>query len=188
MVIPEIRLLQAAITLAEELNFSMAAERLGIDQSTISKRILELENQLGFKLFERSHQFVELTDAGRHFVEEARETVLHAERAVLNATAVFRGADEVLNVGKSAYTDPYLITTLLSIRLPLFPGLRIKLWSNYSHELMCQVISGKLDMALITAVPDAPALSLLTVADSSLYAVMSMSDPWLVIKRFDCMI
>jgi DNA-binding transcriptional LysR family regulator len=99
-----------------------------------------------------------------------------------------RGADEVLNVGKSAYTDPYLITTLLSIRLPLFPGLRIKLWSNYSHELMCQVISGKLDMALITAVPDAPALSLLTVADSSLYAVMSMSDPWLVIKRFDCMI
>ena len=42
MVLAEIRLLRAAITLAEELNFSRAAERLRIDQSTLSKRILEL--------------------------------------------------------------------------------------------------------------------------------------------------
>jgi len=48
MVLPEIRLLQAAIALAEELNFSRAAERLRIGQSTLSRRILELEFQLGF--------------------------------------------------------------------------------------------------------------------------------------------
>jgi DNA-binding transcriptional LysR family regulator len=177
MVLPEIRLLQAAIALAEELNFSRAAERLRIDQSTLSRRILELESQLGFRLFERNRQFVELTDAGRHFVEEARDAVLHAERAVLNASAVFRGADEILNVGKSAYTDPYLVTTLQSVRLPLYPGLRIKLWSNYSHELAREVIAGKLSMALITAVPDAPKLSLLTVAEHPIYIALSMDDP-----------
>jgi hypothetical protein len=60
-------------------------------------------------------------------VEEAREAVLHAEHAVLNATAVFRGADEILNVGKSAYTDPYLVTTLLSIRLPFLRPLTLRL-------------------------------------------------------------
>jgi len=177
MVLPEIRLLQAAIALAEELNFSRAAERLGIDQSTLSKRILELDHHLGFRLFERNHQFVELTDAGRHFVEEARGAVLHAERAVSNATAVFRRADEILNVGKSLYTDPYLVTALLSVRLPLFPGLQIKLWSNYSHELARDVIAGKLSMALITAVPDAPKLNLLTVAEHPVYIAMSIDDP-----------
>jgi DNA-binding transcriptional LysR family regulator len=177
MVLPEIRLLQAAIALSEDLNFSRAAERLRIDQSTLSKRILELESQLGFRLFERNHQLVELTDAGRHFVEEAREAVLHAEHAVLNATAVFRGADEILNVGKSAYTDPYLVTTLLSIRLPLFPGLRIKLWSNHSHELARQVIAGDLSMALITAIPDVLKLSLLTVAEHPIYIALSIDDP-----------
>jgi DNA-binding MarR family transcriptional regulator len=80
MLLPEIRLLQAAITLAEELNFSRAAERLHISQPTLSKQIVELESQLGFRLFERNHQIVDLTDAGRAFVEEAREAVLHVER------------------------------------------------------------------------------------------------------------
>ena len=42
---------------------------------------------------------------------------------------------------------------LLAIRLPLFPGLRIKLWSNYSHELAREVITGSLDLALTTGIP-----------------------------------
>jgi len=177
MTLPETRLLQAAIALAEELHFSRAAERLRIEQSTLSKRILELESQISLRLFKRNRQFVELTDAGRHFVEEARHAVLHTERAVMSATAAFRGAEEILNIGKSAYTDPYLVTTLLSIRLPLFPGLRVKLWSNYSHELAHQVALGKLDMALVTAVPDMPKLNLLTVADAPVYIALSKHHP-----------
>jgi DNA-binding transcriptional LysR family regulator len=144
MVLPEIRLLQAAIALAEELNFSRAAARLRIDQSTLSKRIMELEGLVGLRLFERNHQLVELTEPGRHFVQEARNALLHTERAVLSATAAARGADEVLNLGKSAYTDPFLVTTLQSVQLPLYPGLRVKLWSNYSHELAHMVAAGKL--------------------------------------------
>ena len=174
MAIPEIRLLQAAIALAEDLNFSRAAERLHITQPALSKQIYELESQLGFRLFERNHQMVELTDAGRMFVAEAREAVLHAERAVLEAKAAFSGADEILNI---AYTDPYLVSTLLSIQLPLFPGLRVKLWSDYSHELARQVIAGTLDLALITGIPDTPKLSSLKVADNSFYIAMSMNDP-----------
>jgi DNA-binding transcriptional LysR family regulator len=46
MMLPEIRLFQAAIALAEELNFSRATDRLRVDQSTLSRRILELESQL----------------------------------------------------------------------------------------------------------------------------------------------
>jgi DNA-binding transcriptional LysR family regulator len=176
MLLPEIRLMQAAIMLAEELNFSRAAERLHISQPTLSKQIVELESQLGFRLFERNHQIVDLTDAGRAFVEEAREAVLHVERAVVAAKAVFNGADEILNVGKSPYGDPYLVSILLSIRLPLFPGLRIKLWSNYSNELAHQVVAGTLDLALITGVPDNPKLSALRVADNPFYIAMSLED------------
>jgi DNA-binding transcriptional LysR family regulator len=176
MALPEIRLMQAAITLAEELNFSRAADRLHISQPTLSKQIYELESQLGFRLFERNHQTVELTDAGRKFVEEGREALLHAERAVLTAKAAFNGADEILNIGKSAYTDPFLVSTLLSVRLPLFPGMRIKLWSNYSHELAHQVIAGALDLALITGVPETPKLSALKVADNPFYIAMSQDD------------
>jgi DNA-binding transcriptional LysR family regulator len=176
MALPEVRLLQAAIALARDLNFSRAAERLHIGQSTLSKQIYELESQLGFRLFNRNHQFVEMTDAGRAFVEEAREAVLHTERAVSAATSVFNGADEILNLGKSAYTDPFIVSTMLSIRLPLFPGMRTKLQSNYSNELARLVIAGDLDVALTTGVPETPKLSLLRIVDNPFYVAMAEND------------
>jgi DNA-binding transcriptional LysR family regulator len=150
MVLPEIRLLQAAIVLAEELHFSRAADRLNMSQSTLSKQIFKLERGLGFQVFKHSHQVAELTEAGRVFIVEAREVVSHAERAVLSARAVLDGPNEILNIGKSSYTEPILISTLLSIHLSLFPEMRIKLWSNFSSELARQVCVGTLDLAMIT--------------------------------------
>jgi DNA-binding transcriptional LysR family regulator len=178
MVLPEIRFLQAAIALAEELNFSRAAERLHVEQSTLSKRIADLESQIGLRLFERSRnrQSVKLTEAGCHFVAEARSAILHIERAVMNARAAAHGADEILHIGMSAYTDPYLVTTLMSVQLPLYPSLKVKLWSNYSHKLAHLVATGELDLALITAIPDTPELSSLTVAESPIYIALSTDD------------
>ena len=75
MVLPEIRLVQSAIVLAEELHFSRAAERLNMSQSTLSKQIFKLERGLGFQVFKHSHQVAELTEAGRVFIVEAREVV-----------------------------------------------------------------------------------------------------------------
>jgi len=176
MVLPETRSMQAVIVLAEELNFSRAAKRLHVEQSTLSRLIFRLESDVGLQLFVRNHQNVEITEAGRRFVEEARHAVLHAERAVLNAMAASHGAEEILNVGKSAFTDPFLVTTLLSVRLPLYPGLKVKLWSSYSHELAHKVASGELDMALVTSIPDVTTLSFLTVAETPLYIALSKED------------
>jgi DNA-binding transcriptional LysR family regulator len=176
MVLPEIRLLQAAITLAEELNFSRAAERLRIDQSTLSKRIVELESQLDLHLFERNHQKVELTDAGKRFVEEARQAMAHVERAVVSARAVFGDADEILHIGRSAGTDPWLVSMILAVHLPFHPGLRIQWSSNFSHEIACDVITGTLDLALTTGLPENPKLTCLKMAEDPLYIAMSRSD------------
>lgn len=176
MALPEMRLLQAAIALAEELNYSRAAARLRIEQSTLSKRIAELESQIDLRLFVRNHQTVELTDAGRHFVEDARSAVLYAERAVADARAAMRGADEMLHIGRSVYADPYLVTAVQSIRLSLFPGLKVKLWSNFSHELARMVASGNLDLALVVAIPDTSSLSFLLVAESPGYIALPNSD------------
>jgi DNA-binding transcriptional LysR family regulator len=176
MALPEIRLLQAAIALAEELNYSRAAARLRIEQSTLSKRIVELESQIDLRLFVRNHQTVELTEAGRHFVEEARNAILHAERAVADAKAAMQGADEVLHIGRSVYADPYLVTAIQSIQLPLFPRMKVKLWSNFSHELARMVATGNLDLALVVAIPDSPSLSFLSVTESPGYIALPRND------------
>jgi len=101
---------------------------------------------------------------------------LYAERAVADARAALHGADEVLHIGRSVYADPYLVTTLQSIRLSLFPDLKIKLWSNFSHELARMVATGNLDLALVVAIPDSPSLSFLSVTESPGYIALPKSD------------
>jgi hypothetical protein len=92
----DIRLMEAAIALAEELNFSRAAQKLHITQPALTKRIAELEDRLGISLFARDHQMVDVSDSGRAFVEEARLSVLHGERAFQAAQRAARGVDVVL--------------------------------------------------------------------------------------------
>ena len=185
MELPENRLLQSAIVLAEELNFTKAADRQHLAQPAFSKRISYLEGLIGLQLFVRhcNRKSVEITEAGRRFVEGARHAIFHVECAVINATAASRGAEEMLNIGKSAYVDPYLVAVLLSIQLPLYPTLKIKLWSNYSHELAHMVAIGELDLALITAVPDTPQLTTLTVSQAPHYVALSAENPLAVRKE-----
>lgn len=177
MALPEIRLIQSAIVLAEELNFSRAALRLGVDQSALTKRILELESLLDMRLFERNHQTVEPTEAVKKFVEHARQGVAHIEDAVAAAKAEPRGAENVLNVGRSAYTDPWLASVIRSIHLPLYPGVQINWSSSYSHEVAREVIAGTLDRALTTGVPEMHKLTCLKLAEHPLYVVMRSHDP-----------
>jgi DNA-binding transcriptional LysR family regulator len=183
MTLPEIRLLQAAIVLAEELHFSRAADRLNISQSTLSKQILKLEHDIGFQLFRHNHQAGELTEAGRVFIAEARQVIAHAERSILSARAVINRPAEVLNIGKSSYTDPFLVSALLSIQLPLFPDLKVKLWSNFSPELAHLVASGSLDLALVTGIPQKQKLSVLHIADNPYYVVMENDDELAVYRE-----
>jgi DNA-binding transcriptional LysR family regulator len=172
----DLRLMEAAIALAEELNFSRAAQKLHISQPALTKRIAELEGRLGLSLFDRDHQTVEVHDSGRAFVEEARLSVFHGERAFQAAQRAAKGVDVVLNIGRSPYTDPYLVTTLLSIQLPLFPGLRVELTSQFSCDLVHQLLEGRLDLAIATEPPESPLLTTVKIAEAPFYIAMSERD------------
>jgi DNA-binding transcriptional LysR family regulator len=168
----DMRLLQAAIAVAEELSFSRAAARLHLTQPALSKQIHELERQLGVPLFERDNQGVKSTEACKVFVEESRMSVLHLERAIHRTRAVSKGAGASLNIGTSPYIDPYLVSTVLSVRLPLFPTLRIHTTSNFSPELSRQVMSRELDVALLTPGVLTPKLNVLEIARAPFYVVL----------------
>lgn len=79
----ELRHLYSVIVLAEEMHSTRAAHRLRIAQPCFSKRIQQIERSHGVLLFERDKsRIVELTGAGRIFVDEARLAIFHAERAL----------------------------------------------------------------------------------------------------------
>ena len=176
MVLPEIRFLQGALALAEELSFSKGARRLRIDQSTLSKRIKELEGQLGFQLFERNHQNVELTDAGQNFVDEARIALLHVTRAVQSGRQAQEDVETVVNVGRSPYTDPFLATALQSTKLPSFPGLKIAVSQQYCSDLVRALLGGGLDLAIATEPSESKRLTTVKVTESPFFIAMSERD------------
>ncbi len=169
----EVRHLQAVIVLAEELNFTRAAHRLHITQSALSKQITEIEEQHRFHLFTRNNKRnVELTEVGRIFVEEARSALLHIDRAVRLGRAAREGSDSILTIGHSPDADQAWVSAILAIRLPLYPKLRIQLISEFSSELVRSVMSGELNLALVTAPPETSQITAAAFAETSLYAAL----------------
>jgi DNA-binding transcriptional LysR family regulator len=168
----DFRLLQSAIVLADELNFSRTASRLHLTQPGLTKQIQDLESQLGVILFERNSQGVQLTEPCRTFIEQAKLAVFHLERAVHLTRASAKGAEVVVNFGSSPYIDPYIVSTMLSVRLSLFPTMRFHAHSNFSQELTRQVASGELDIAVIAAGDVNPRLNFLVLASHPRFVLM----------------
>jgi DNA-binding transcriptional LysR family regulator len=178
----DLRLIRAAVAVAEELSFSRAALKLHISQPALTKQIQDLEATLRIPLFIRRPHGVQLTDAGRAFVEESKLALLHQQRAVQVAKSVAKGAEAVLTLGQSPFVDPLLTSVVTSIHLPLFPDLRIAVSSDNEPELLRRVASSELDVALVSAGPSMPQLTQVEVATSPLYVLTSETSS-LAIKR-----
>lgn len=95
----ELRRLKCFVEVAECMHFGRAAERLNVVQSAISQQIKLLEKELGVELLERSRHHVELTEAGRLFLSEARRVLLQADRAAQIAREASAGKIGRLNLG-----------------------------------------------------------------------------------------
>lgn len=105
----ELRHLRYFVALAEELHFSRAAARLGISQPPLSQQIQALEEELGARLLHRTNRRVDLTEAGRLFLIEARATLAQAERAADMAGRAQRGEIGELKLGFTA-SAPFTVT------------------------------------------------------------------------------
>jgi DNA-binding transcriptional LysR family regulator len=170
------KLMESVIALAEELHFGRAARRLRISQPMLTKNIQDVEALIGGPLFLRDRKHVLLSDAGRAYVQQARLSLLHGERAVQSARTVIQGMDETFHVGRTPYADPFLVSTLLSIQLPLFPRLKIDLVSKFSMDIVHDVLGGLVDLAIAHEPPESPLLTCVQVAEQPFYIAMAKRD------------
>ena len=113
----ELRHLHYFITVAEELHFSRAAERLHISQPPLSQQIRDLEEELGVKLFERTKRQVHLTEAGKVFLKRSYLVLAQLEQGIAVTQQIGRGEVGQLSIG---FVDSATYTVLPEILRGLY--------------------------------------------------------------------
>ncbi|MGV9771021.1 LysR family transcriptional regulator [Streptosporangium sp. NPDC003464] len=174
----ELRQLEYFVAVAEEQNFTRAAERVHISQSGVSAQIRRLERELGAELFDRSARTATLTVAGKAALE-------HARAALAAAGAVGRAVGEVTGLIRGRVTVGMVIGCTVT---PLFdalaafhrahPGVEISLLEDSSERLVEGVRGDTVDLALVGAASAAPdGLEAMTIISERLVAAVPDGHP-----------
>ena len=145
----ELRHLRYFVTVAGELHFGRAAERLFISQPALSQQIRSLEGELGLKLLERTSHGVRLTPEGAAFLPEATAVVQQAERAVEIARALAQGASGHLRLSYVRTIPGGLPERIVREYRRRFPRVEVSADAGSTGANVARLLTGELDVAFV---------------------------------------
>jgi DNA-binding transcriptional LysR family regulator len=167
----ELRQLLYFVTVAEELSFRRAAERLHIVQPAVSQQIRRLERDLGVRLFHRSIRTVRLSAAGERLLPEAIAALAAAARVQEVADGIATGVDGILRIGTSQGLGDRLDQVLEQLRVP------VRLHALDLDDRLTAVHRGELDAAFVRVLTTAPHVTLVPVWSDPLVAAVPAAHP-----------
>jgi DNA-binding transcriptional LysR family regulator len=146
----ELRHLRYFIAVAEEGHITRAAERLGMQQPPLSQQIRALETELGVQLLRRKPRGVELTEAGRALLEDARAILAHIDHAFAATRRTARGEQGRIGVGftSSAPFHPFVPRVIRAFR-ESYPLVALTLDESGTTELIDDLLHERVDAAFI---------------------------------------
>ena len=152
----DFRLMRYFVAVAEELHLARAAERLGIEQSPVSRAMRDLEEALGVQLFDRRERKMRLTWAGQVFLDECRRVLMTVEQAVKAARSAAQGYRGYLRIGICDSLAQPRIAALLARSREDEPELEIRVFEMPFVQQVKELRNDLLDIgfALSNAVND----------------------------------
>ncbi len=168
----ELRHLRFFVTVAEELHFSRAAERLRTSQPYVTRQIHDLEREIGVPLLSRTKRRVELTEAGRAFYQEARRAVEQTERSVQAAQKVARGERGHLSVG---FANAELIPDVLRAFRQRYPEVELEVQELTTAEQVRALRDGRLHAGILVPGVEDELLCIEIIREEPLVAVLPES-------------
>ena len=172
-----LRQLQYAVAVADTLSFRKAAERCNVSQPSLSVQLIQLEEILGVKLFERSSRQVLLTPAGREILERARRILREADdlgTAAKQAGDPLRGT---LRIGVIPTISPYLLPSATPALRTAYPRLHAIWVEDKTPVLVKSLNAGTIDAALLALEADIGEVEHETVAIDTFVLATRPNDP-----------
>ncbi|PFG60076.1 DNA-binding transcriptional LysR family regulator [Pseudomonas poae] len=174
----ELRHLRYFIAVAEELHFGRAAQVLGISQPPLSQQIQALEQEVGARLFERTNRRVELSEAGRLFLHEARLVLAQVDKAADVARRAQLGELGELKIGftSSAPFNSTIPQAIFAFR-QAFPAVHLNLQEMSSTEVAESLVDESIQVGLMRPLPLPDSLSVIELMREPLVAVLNADHP-----------
>ncbi|MDD1013981.1 LysR family transcriptional regulator [Pseudomonas rubra] len=174
----ELRHLRYFIAVAEELHFGRAAQNLGISQPPLSQQIQALEQELGARLFERTNRRVELSEAGRLFLEEARLVLAQVDKAADVARRAQLGELGEMKIGftSSAPFNSSIPKAIHAFR-QRFPAVHLNLKEMSSRDVADALLDESIEVGLMRPLALPESLNVVELFREPLVAVINAAHP-----------
>jgi DNA-binding transcriptional LysR family regulator len=174
----ELRHLRYFFAVAEERSLTLAAERrLHTSQPSLSRQIRDLEYEVGAQLMTRSARGIELTEAGRVFLDHARLALAQVEAAREAARRAAQPAKQSFRLGFLTGQEMDWLPEALRILRDELPNIEVTVLSQYSPDLADALMRGNLDLAFFRREAQAPDLVFKLVTRAARRRVAERSPP-----------
>jgi len=180
----ELRVLRYFLAVAEEASISKAAERLHITQPTLSRQLMELENELGIRLFERGrkNKSIALTDEGRVLRRRATEIIELADKT---RSELRMGGDSIrgdVYIGCGETDATRMLVQAAKALQEVHPGICYHLYSGNAEELTERLEKGLLDFCVLVGSANIGKYNYITLPISDVWGLLLLKTSPLAAK------
>jgi len=179
----ELRHLRYFVAVAEELNFSRAAERLHIAQPALSNQIKALEIELGVQLLERTRRVVRLTEAGKTLLSDARPLLADAQTAELHARGAQKGETGTIHIGYVLTTANARLASIIKAFRQGYPGVQPDLAQLATGAQITALKNRQLDVGFVRPPVHAPEIETEIIGEEKMVLAVASEDPLARKKR-----
>jgi len=172
----ELRHLRYFVAVAEELNFSRAAEQLHIAQPALSNQIKALETELGVQLLERTRRTARLTEAGKSLLEDARHLLESAQMAEMRAKKAEKGETGTLRIGYVLTAANARLASVIKAFRRIYPGVELDFAQMPTGVQIAALKERRLDVGFLRPPVAAAELATELIAEERMVLAVSSED------------
>ncbi|WP_350291918.1 LysR family transcriptional regulator [uncultured Croceitalea sp.] len=173
----ELKYFRLIKTIVEEGNLANSSERLFLTQSALSHQLRELEERLGFKVFNRTRNKWELTQEGIELYKLANKLFSSIDEVFTNIRDIKGSSKSSIKLSAECQSFFHSIPSFIQKMGILYPEINIDVALGATHQSISQLLSNEIDIAIVTAIPDSDKLFNTPVFKDEIFAVMHKENP-----------